>query len=98
MKFVAVTLIATTFCAQIVCTAEGACWRNLSSAEGDAYRDCCTGESSEAADYDDEDIFCCDTPVAAEEEAVKIALGLSAVVATIFMAWIFLSSSCTVNH
>ena len=96
MKFVAVALIATTVSAQTVCSdedfadvcEEDACCGYLSPAEGDAQRVCSMGDRSAAADYEGDDIFSCDAPVVEEEGAQKVALGLSAIVAALYMAWV----------
>ena len=91
MKFAAIALIATVS-AQTVCTDEDAadtcgdgCCGYLSPAEGDATRACGDG-SGAALEYEGEDAFSCDAPAAAEEGASKLALGLSAVVAALYMA------------
>merc|ERR1712166_865187 len=94
MKFAVVALIATTVASQTVCTdddvadvcEEGACCGYLSPAEGDASRACSDAAQAAAAEYEGEDAFACAAPAAAEEGASKLALGLSAVVAALYMA------------
>ena len=95
MKFVAVALIATTVSAQSICTdddfqdvcEEDACCGYLSPAEGDVLRVCSMGDRSAAADYEGDDAFACEAPKEDEQEgSKKLALGLSAVFAALFMA------------
>ena len=94
MKFAAIALLATVS-AQVtctdddvadVCTEEGACCGYLAPAEGDAVRACGDGSGAAAVEYEGEDVFSCEAPAAAEEGASKLALGLSAVVAALYMA------------
>ena len=95
MKFAAIALLATVS-AQVTCTdddvadvcEEGACCGYLSPAEGDATRACGDG-SGAAAEYEGEDAFSCDAPAAAEEGASKLVVGLSAIVAALYMAWVW---------
>tara|TARA_B110000305_G_C19155491_1_gene500090 strand:- start:430 stop:717 length:288 start_codon:yes stop_codon:yes gene_type:complete len=95
MKFACIALIASVSAQAITCTdddaadvcvEEGACCGYLTPAEGDAVRACGDGSKAAAAEYDGEDAFSCDAPAAAEEGASKLALGLSAVVAALYMA------------
>ena len=94
MKFAAIALLATVS-AQVtctdddvadVCTEEGACCGYLAPAEGDAVRACGDGTAAAAAEYDGEDVFTCDAPVAEEEGASKVVLGASALLAALYMA------------
>merc|ERR1712083_752697 len=72
-----------------VCTEAGACCGYLLSEEapvlsefkeGDVARACGDGTGSAAVEYDGADKFSCEAPIAEEEGASKLALGLSAVV------------------
>ena len=93
MKFAAIALLATVS-AQVACTdddasactEDNACCGYLTPAEGEATRACGDGTASAAVEYDGEDTFSCEAPAAAEEGASKLALGLSAVVAALYMA------------
>ena len=94
MKFAAIALLATVS-AQVtctdddvadVCTEEGACCGYLTPAAGDAVRACGDGTAAAAAEYDGEDTFSCEAAAVEEEGASKLALGLSAVVAALYMA------------
>ena len=94
MKFVALALIATTVSSQTICTdedvgdvcEEDACCGYLSPAEGEAVRACSMGDRSAAADYEGDDVFSCEAPAVEEEGAQKLALGLSAIVASLYLA------------
>ena len=95
MKFAAIALLATVS-AQVACTdddaadvcvEDGACCGYLTPAEGEATRACGDGTGAAAAEYEGEDAFSCEAAVAEEEGASKLALGLSAVVAALYMAW-----------
>ena len=91
MKFACIALIATVS-AQTVCTDggeecvdAGGCCGYLTEAEGEPTRACGDGEGA-ASEYDGEGAFTCDAPAVEEEGASKLALGLSAVVAALYMA------------
>jgi len=93
MKFFAVALIATV-ASQTVCDdetfgevcEEGACCGYLQPAEGDAARACSDADQAAAAEYEGEDVFTCDAPVAAEESASKVILGAASLLAAVMMA------------
>ena len=94
MKFAAIALLATvsaqTVCtdddAADVCVEDGACCGYLTPADGEATRACGDGTGAAAVDYDGEDKFACEAAAAEGEVATKLALGLSALVATLYMA------------
>ena len=75
MKFAVIALLATvsaqTVCtdddAADVCVEDGACCGYLTPAEGDASRGCGDGTGAAAVEYDGEDVFACEAPVAAED-------------------------------
>merc|ERR1712160_152721 len=93
MKFAVVALIATTVASQTVCSdddvadfcEEGACCGYLQPAEGDAARACSDADQAAAAEYEGEDVFTCDAPVAAEESASKVILGAASLLAAVMM-------------
>ena len=97
MKFFTTFGLIATVASQNVCSdddyldvcVDGACCGYLVPVEGGkSYRACSMDDQSGAEDYDGEDIFSCDPPIesADEEGAAKLALGLSAFVATLYMA------------
>ena len=91
MKFAAIALIATVS-AQVVCTdddaadtcVDGGCCGYITDAEGAATRACGDGSGS-PVDYEGDGVFSCEAAVI-EEGASKLALGVSAVVAALYMA------------
>ena len=93
MKFAAIALIATVS-AQVVCTdddaadtcVDGGCCGYITDAEGAATRACGDGTAAAAVDYEGDGVFSCEAAAAAEEGASKLALGVSAVVAALYMA------------
>ena len=94
MKFAAIALIATVS-AQVVCTdddaadvcvEDAACCGYITDAEGAATRACGDGTATAAVEYEGDGVFSCEAAAMEEEGASKLALGLSAVVAALYMA------------
>ena len=98
MKFATIALIGAVSAqdgipctdddANVKCMA-GACCGFLIPAEGDPTRLCSKGNKEGAAAYDGEDVFQCDDPNAVDEGASKIVIGASALVAAVYMMWIW---------
>ena len=97
MKFAAIALIATVSAqtkqvkctdgsAFVVCVEKRACCGYITYAYGAVTRACGDGTGAAAVEYEGDGVFSCEAAAMEEEGATKLALGLSAVVAALYMA------------